>query len=383
MWFCLSKDVRPVALPRCAASLVALLMMLGAMLIAPYHCRADFECPGLSQVRVRQQDQVFMVNLRPAGCTTSAERLANRLRVTQCVGTNRCGRGSWLTSSLDQITNWHDPSVVTIVYVHGNRVESNEAAPRGLFAYHRLVRCQGETPPLRFIILSWTSDQVKGPLRDYRLKAARTEPVAWEMAWLVNQIPGDLPIGFVGFSYGARVASGALHILGGGQLSRRMPTIAVTPRRPIRAAYIAAAFDSHWLGPNSRHGQAMNVTDTLMISVNRLDPAMRFYGLLYKGRNPRAMGYAGPTCLARDARARVKLYNVTDAVGRSHELCRYVSTPRLMSRIWQQMSFSDALDRQPSAPEPAPQPVVIGETETLQSVSLDQGPQVVDPSSAL
>ncbi len=98
----------------------------------------------------------------------------------------------------------------------------------------------------------------------------------------------------IGYSYGARIASGALHLLGGGDMSGlKLGQRIHSERRSIRAVYIAAAFDATWMQPNGYHGQALSQIDQLMLLNNRGDPAMRFFRMTVKKKRPLALGLRG------------------------------------------------------------------------------------------
>ena len=71
---------------------------------------------------------------------------------------------------------------------------------------------------LRFVIWSWPSDKIKGPLNDIRTKAWRTDTDGYYLGWFLQRMHPQSDIGLIGFSYGARIVSGALHVLAGGEL---------------------------------------------------------------------------------------------------------------------------------------------------------------------
>ena len=76
---------------------------------------------------------------------------------------------------------------------------------------------------IRFVIFSWPSSKVSGGLlNDVRVKAARTGPAGCQLAWLIDQMPAETPLSLVGFSFGARIITGGLHVLAGGSLGGSM-----------------------------------------------------------------------------------------------------------------------------------------------------------------
>lgn len=323
----------PVALPPIALILVALLLIA-----SPTACPAAMDCPGEGCATVRPQDEVVLISSRPIGCSTDPVRLEEGLHAETYSDADGDGRREWRAAPWRSVIESADGGLPTVVFAHGNKVSWCETRSRGLYAYGRLVRCACDERPLRFLIWSWCADEIKGPLKDFRVKAARTAPVGKQLAYVLNQAPADARLGLLGYSYGARVSSGALHELGAGVLDG--------PPRSVRAFYLAAAFDAHWLGRGQRHGAAMDVTEQLVLTTNRRDPAMKYFGLLGRNYDPQAMGYSGPTCLDRERAQRVRLINVTNSVGRSHDLCDYVAAPGVMRRAWSLLTYADQADAQ-------------------------------------
>jgi hypothetical protein len=172
------------------------------------------------------------------------------------------------------------------------------------------------------------------------VKAARTTPVGWQLAWAVNQLPQESPVTLVGYSYGARVVTGALHLLSGGSMGELKLYEPRNPLRPpLRAALVAAAVDAAWLRPGGYHGQAVDAVESLTLVNNQLDPAMRFFHLPVENRHARALGYAGlrATSAWGDAAGRIHSFDVTGSVGRHHAIAEYLSASGGMHEAWQQM----------------------------------------------
>ena len=187
------------------------------------------------------------------------------------------------------------------------------------------------------MIWSWPSCQIRGQLRDYQVKAARTKQVGWQLAGAIDQLPAETPLAVIGYSYGARVASGALHLLAGGRLgSLELAERAHPHRPPVRAAFVAAALDADWLRPGSYHGRALEQVDELLLVNNHLDPAMRFYHLAMDS-GARPLGYGGPRGLGHFAN-RVRSVDVTGAVGRHHAIEEYLASSSRVARVLEQVA---------------------------------------------
>jgi hypothetical protein len=112
-------------------------------------------------------------------------------------------------------------------------------------------------------------------------------------------------------------------LLSGGQVAgRRLTQHAALKRKPMCAVLVAAAEDAHWLLPGQRAGLALSQVDRMLITVNRCDPVLRWYPLLYRRGGPSALGHTGPAgCLPGK---KVELLDVSCSVGRFHEWEYYV-----------------------------------------------------------
>jgi hypothetical protein len=301
------------------------------------------DCCGL-----RPQDQFVLLSSRGAGCTTSAGRLASGLHYRALEVVDDSGCRQWRTGGVSEFFGWHDKSVPTIIFFHGNQVEPHQAAGEGLLVYRALVRSAANERPIRFVTWSWPSEKTGGPLRDVREKAARTRPVAWQAAWVIDQLPVDLQISLLGYSYGARIATGAAHVLAGGDLWGLRLDARVNPNRPpMPAVFLAAALDAHWLGEGQCHGLAMNQIDRLFLVNNPLDPAMRFYHLSATSGKPQALGLCGPTYIDAERASRIHQWNASRYVGKTHDLRCYVASRQVMAIAWDYLTFAGSEDTQP------------------------------------
>jgi hypothetical protein len=236
----------------------------------------------------------------------------------------------WIESSLAEFFAADDPRVITVFYVHGNRFNAWEAIERGWMAKGVLDACPHV--PVRFVIWSWPSDPIKGPLKDVRSKAARTEIESVLLAWVLERMRCDAPVSALGFSYGARVVTGALHIRGGGELSvgRLPPAGPSVARLPARVALMAAAIDNGWLLPGYYHERSLSQIDHLLLFNNHCDPALKRYWLIDSKCRPEALGYtglAGWNWLDADTQRRIEQWDACGTVGATHDETRYFASP--------------------------------------------------------
>ncbi len=228
----------------------------------------------------------------------------------------------------------------TIIYVHGNRVVAGQDRAQGMSVYRSLKSHCQLSGPVRFIIWSWPSAQISRPIKDYVVKARRTNPAAWQLAWLLDKLPAEAPISLVGYSYGTRVVSGATHLLAGGRLEQLRLIERTHPHRPpVRAALLAAAYDADWIQPGHFYGRSLAQTERLVLATNERDPAMRFYHFSNGFRHIHALGKSGvhqPRTLGIAAH-RLQYVDFTHEVGRSHALANYLAANGKMSVLWHQL----------------------------------------------
>jgi len=275
---------------------------------------------------VDRADDVWLISTRHLGCPCwdkSDDELD--LHVERYGGK---GVG-WIETSLDEFFSSADPAQRTMIYVPGNRVDWNDAIVRGNHARDGVLGCS-HIEPIRFVIWSWPSDQIHGQLKDVRVKAARTNGEAHYLAWFLSRCDTETPISILGYSFGARVTTGALHVLGGGQLAGQ--TLPHAQPRRTRVALLAAAVHNYWLQPGACHEYATSQMDRLLIQYNSCDPVLQRYRIIEKHGRPAALGYTGMR-VDETAGTYIDQHNVCCIVGKSHAEARYMNSTILTDEI--------------------------------------------------
>lgn len=302
------------------------------------------------------EDQIVLINTRGLGLACESEQLQRRLRCERYDPNSTTNR-HWQPTSLEEVLTDCSAQLPTIIYVHGNRIARGTDRSRGLMVYRSLIRRSHPTTPIRFVIWSWPSAKIPGALQDYRVKAARTRPAGWQLAWFVDRMPADTPLSLIGYSYGARVVSGCMHLLGGGRLNGLKLEHREHPERtPVRAVFVAAAFDMNWMLPGGYHGKALSQIEQLMLLNNRHDPAMRFFHFSTKRQRIQALGWAGMprTRSLGKLAGKIASYDVTAQVGRTHSLHEYLSASQPLSHVWRQVCYKQpSVETTPSLQPPA------------------------------
>jgi hypothetical protein len=299
---------------------------------------------------VRPGDSVWLVSTRHLGCPTGREEPAELFRVLRlnADGTRAEADLTQLVQE-DQRPSSHAETKnkpcgagrrPLTVFVHGNRESWDTAVEGGLLAYQCLagIGCRNgapvPAPAMRFVIWSWPSDRLRRPSRDVRWKAERCDLDAYYLALFLTQVSPDEPTGLLGFSFGARIITGSLHLLGGGTLCGwQVPQTNPRPEHSLRVVLLAAAEHDYWLRPDATHGRCWSQVDQLLLQFNPCDRVLSLYPLIERCVRPPALGHAGFRWvdeLGADA-PRLHQQDVAAAIGSKHLARRYMGTAEIMA----------------------------------------------------
>jgi hypothetical protein len=274
----------------------------------------------------RTQDEVWCVSTRGLGCP-------NCEQPQLCVCQHDCEAGRWNTSSLENFLAADDATKPTVIWIHGNRLDANYVRSQGISVYHQLTRGVSGEFPIRFVIFSWPADPTKGLVEDARRKAARTNVDGYYLAWLVTQIDAEVPVNFVGHSFGAKITTGALQLLGGGPLAGRTLPEPIEKRAPMEAVLLAAALPSSSLAIGRQNGEALDAVDKMLAMNNHCDMALKRYP---KVECTSALGYTGAFGPLGENGAKLYQTDVCCAIGKSHGWESYFYSPNL---VWQMRPY--------------------------------------------
>lgn len=273
--------------------------------------------------RLRPQDEVWVISSRHLGWPCEEVTAQPHLKYWRW----DCDKHNWRKQSSAKFFETDSAAVVTFFYVHGNRVDSWQAIDLGWYTYDSIVT-QGDDPrPVRYVIWSWPSTQIQGQLKDLRHKAARTDAEGYYLGWVLAQIRGDVPVSLMGFSFGARVITGSMHVAAGGELSgEQLGPFADRPRQ-VRCVLMAGALHNYWLSPDCYHGQATHCNERMLILANSCDKILKRYPWLFHGEDPVALGVSGSAW--DDQTGRIAQIDCAPAVGETHDSLKYLDTPEL------------------------------------------------------
>ena len=235
-------------------------------------------------------DRLWLIdsrNLSYSACHASLKAPAFQVAQLDSCGNSRCASTEEFLSSLVA-----DRPV--LIQVHGNRMDEQAALERGIFVYRNTVPyCGGR--PLDFLIFSWPSDREGILLGDGRAKAERTDAQGLYLAWIIRElVERNIPVAVIGFSFGGRIATGALHSMAGGKLAGRTLPGEHHVGADINVGLIAPALEDDWLRSGSYHGLATQNIRQMTILYNRRDAVLKRYWLLDKVRGSMALGFTGP-----------------------------------------------------------------------------------------
>lgn len=241
---------------------------------------------------------------------------------------NQCGNISTLSSD-DWITNAEDTRRLWLV-VHGNRIDSKEAV-----MFMRAFRRTADQLGLdgRFVLWSWPSEEiVRGIARDSRLKAARADLEASLLAsWLArHRLPG--PVVLIGYSFGARTVLRAITQIQPEKRSAGSENAGAisqpNPDPEFILFLIAPAIDAGTFDRLVDQASERGIQTTISVTVNRSDPALRWYRHLWTCHGPDALGWQGPYCrTTQNLEESLQVLNVTRQVGHTHRWETYLAAP--------------------------------------------------------
>ncbi len=240
-----------------------------------------------------------------------------------------CGQSTPSTWE-DYIQTVGDGTRDAVIYVHGNRMDRENAIKYGLMIYRKSA-CRRKGRPIDWIIWSWPSEKNGILIHDARRKANRCDTQALYLSWVLRRhVEQNVPTALIGFSYGGRIITGALHALAGGKLGgRSLPEPPITGM-PFDAALLAAAVDSNCMSRCGIHNRATKNLDRLVLLYNRKDVVLKRYWRLERIRGNTALGFSGSRSFAPRADGTalsVRSRDCSSGVGIQHNEMDYYEHP--------------------------------------------------------
>jgi hypothetical protein len=222
--------------------------------------------------------------------------------------------------------------VETWIFVHGNQISAEMALERGTRAYRSIRSHSQNNGPIRFIIWSWPSQRETCRIVDAKIKRKRTDVESFYFGSFLAASSGCGPTSIIGYSFGARVVSGGLHLANGGCLDGYYLPQHAPPRTDYRIAFLAAAVENDGLLPGGRYERAMCHTDRLLLQNNSRDKALRYFWIIDRNK-PKALGHTGLSHSPRGCA--VKQFDWQEAIGSDHSVWQYLDRDLILNRIVQ------------------------------------------------
>jgi len=271
-----------------------------------------------------QEPDIWLISTRHLSCPRKTCEPSQELLFYRLDGCQ------WQRSSAQVFSGTSAPTQNTCFYVHANRNSKDEVIQTGIRVYQRLNRPANT----RFVIWSWPSTSVRGRIRDARKKATRTDGEAFYLAHMIGGMPESSTVSLIGYSFGARIVTGALHMLGGGALAGNILSEDRIPGFRLRAVLLAPAVSRGWLRPGSVHGMATFAVDQIYSTYNTKDPALKHFYVTNKQTKPTALGSFGISANSLGPNCHVMhQQNITQWVGWSHTFDRHLNVNPLMAKV--------------------------------------------------
>jgi hypothetical protein len=322
-----------VAASRISFALLTVLVLAGRAVAAEARPASAQPCAGCKRSverSPRTDDQHWLINTRCLGCPAKELTAAPKFGVWRYAKPD-----GWSRSNVSAFLIAQSPRRRICVYLHGARTRHDEAVQCGFRVQRALTKTAPADEPLTFVTWSWPTSPAGRPLRDLRCWATRSDVDACYLAWLLSRLDAHAQVTLVGFSYGARASTGAMHLLAGGKLMGRwLPQQKDRQRRAIRAVLWTPAVNNDWLLPRRPNGRAVECLDRMVILYNPCDRAMRHYHWVAPSVRFGGMGFSGLASPRRLGAAgkRIEQYNVSCRLGRVHSFFSHVNSPWTVSK---------------------------------------------------
>lgn len=240
----------------------------------------------------------------------------------------------------------------TILYAHGNWMTRENSRGRIWYIAQRIR--QQYDGPLRLIMLSWPSQREPHPVRDIRQNAQCADSQAFHLASLMLLFPAGEPLGVLGFSFGGRVVTAALHLVSGGKVQQGelswLDPNSRPPARQYRVGLVAPAVDRSWLSSNGRHHLAMRDVDQMVNLYNSQDPVLRRFRFIEASGGSIAAGFTGflrqqgdaPSTGPLASQQRLRQFDCGGAMGVTHDERSYYRECPCFSEVVRNILWQDA-----------------------------------------
>jgi hypothetical protein len=219
-----------------------------------------------------------------------------------------------------------------VLFIHGN-LGTEEVAFRHGDLLHGLFP-RDQVPPFQFAVWAWRSDrEIRRTLQDAQIKAARTDEEAYRLAVFLRELPPDREIIFIGYSFGTRIACGALQLLEGGTLEGRTLDLGVeessdtaNDEKRWTLYLLAPAMDADWFRPGGLYGETLNDVEKIFVTHNHRDRVLKIFSRVDLPGRKRMMGVQRTPSTLGDG-FQPRWIDLTGEVGFRHGFARSSESP--------------------------------------------------------
>ena len=285
----------------------------------------------------RPDDEVWLVSSRAikAQQPCSQQPLSSGLRCDQFCGDR------WTGSGVQQLIDQHrtDPSRPTFIFVHGNRTDSFWAQRRGLQVYQSLFGSAKQLPPVRFVIWSWPTDVMRGPLIDFQTKSERALFEGQVFGEFLVALGKENRVSLMGYSLGTQVVLGGLEVAAQTSVQESSTAESQDFRYPMMV--IAPVTHCHWPQCEQQVDMVLSQCGEMTAFRNPQDKAIRAFHLFCQQANGLCYDAQQMGIDALIMRAgNVHQYDLSQVAGREHNIVRY-SRVEAVRKTGQVLAFSD------------------------------------------
>lgn len=250
---------------------------------------SDSDPPVVTSPAPPQTDRLWVFSTRHLTCNVRRANLEDPPFAAYRLDLARRSRRVSLQSFYEELGKDRD----IVIYVHGNRLDRQEAIERGLLVYQSTRRYK-RRKPVDWVLMTWPSDREGFVLYDARRKLTRVNAQAMYLSCLLREkLESQTPTTLIGYSFGVRIIAGALHTMAGGKLGgRKFPGEPITGV-PYKVGFVAPATESYSLSARGVHRLATKNMDQLVLLYNRHDVVLKRYWWLSRVQGTMALGYTG------------------------------------------------------------------------------------------
>lgn len=253
----------------------------------------------------------------------------------------------WQATTGEAFFCGNDPTIPTIVYVHGNLADMDSTIQAGNYLVNRFRLLSGDAP-FRLVLWKWGSEKaLTGVRKDAQYKASLADADGRHLANFLAQLTGNVTL--IGFSFGARNIGAALQQLAceGADFSGECGVNGATwknydtnPMQPMinpkyNVFFVGGATDESDFYQCGRFAQSVSLINLFVNVYNPQDNVLRFYPHLYNWGGNKAIGvtplYA--TLLSPVFSGEALAINCGN-IGREHNFVKYMQSipPALLQR---------------------------------------------------